>query len=359
MIYIITFSGSVNYGAALQGYALYKAVIKMGYSCKVIDYNRKIHHFNYILPGFKEQSFKGKCWNILTIGSKYKTHCKFNRFVKKVENLTKAYNGSKTLFKAEWKSTDTYIVGSDQVFNLDMTEGNFHYFLDFVNSPNKIAYAPSFGTEAVAEQYKEQCREYLQKFRKLTVREESGAEIIYELSGIYPEVVLDPCFLLDSKEWERIFVKPNTEKYVLLFVFSPDSQIIEKAKAYAEKKHLKLINIAYGVNQVEEAQNLRNLSPEEWGGYFRYAEKVYTDSFHGMVFSLIFRRKFAVGLDKRKGKATRNSRIVDLLTRLGAEYILDNQEEEINYNILEEKLVREIEKSQNILKNLLQVSEEK
>ena len=170
MIYIITFGGSVNYGAALQGYALYRTVRKMGYSCKMIDYNRKIHHFNYILPAFEKQSFKGKCLNILTAHSRYKMHRKFNYFVKKFESLTRPYDGPGGLLKKKWKSEDIYLVGSDQVFNLDMTQGNFHYFLDFVDNPNKIAYAPSFGTASVPEQYRENCRKYLQKFHKLTVR---------------------------------------------------------------------------------------------------------------------------------------------------------------------------------------------
>lgn len=353
MIYIITFGGSVNYGAVLQGYALYKAVKKLGYSCKIIDYNRQIHHFHYVLPTIKKQSLKGKIWNILTAMPRYNLQRKFNHFIKKNEELTKAYNGSGVLLNRKWNAEDTFLVGSDQVFNLDMTEGNFHYFLDFVESPNKIAYAPSFGTLAVPEIYIEHCREYLKKFRRLTVREESGAHIIYQMIEKRPDVVLDPCFLIDASEWERIFRKPHIEKYVLLFVFSKNSQMIKKAKCYASKENLKLVNIVYSINWVDGAKNVKGLSPEEWGGYFRYAEKIYTDSFHGMVFSLIFKRRFSVGLDKRTGKATRNSRIVDLLTRLNADYILEDQECEIDYSLLGEKLTEEIEMSRTILKDML------
>ena len=79
-VYILTFAGSVNYGAALQGYALYKAVSDMGYPCKIIDYNRTLHHKNYILPSFQKSSLKGKALKLLMSGDRRVLSRKFDSF---------------------------------------------------------------------------------------------------------------------------------------------------------------------------------------------------------------------------------------------------------------------------------------
>lgn len=350
-VYILTFAGSVNYGAALQGYALYKTVSDMGYSCKVIDYNRTIHHKNYILPSFRQSSLKGKLLKLLTSGDRRELSRKFDSFVENNETLTRAFNGCGSLHRVYWDPNDIYLLGSDQVFNLGVTGGDFHYYLDFVESPNKIAYAPSFGTNNFPEQYGPRVEELLGKFRYITVREESGARLIEEVAGMRPQTVLDPTFLLSAEEWDCIAKKPKEQDYVLSFPFRKDSSCIEAAKSYAENTVSTLVNITYMVNRVEGAVNVKNLSPEEWLGYIAHAGKVFTDSFHGMVFSLIFQKDFVISLDKENQKQSRNSRVIDLLSRIGAEGILRGLEP--NYDLINAALGREIRKSKAALIQML------
>lgn len=350
-VYLLTFAGSVNYGAALQGYALYRAVSKMGYPCAVIDYNRGMHHRNYILPSFSQSSLKGKVFKLLSSGKKRALSKKFNSFVLKHEMLTKALNGNGALYNHFWDPKDIYLLGSDQVLNLDVTAGDFQYYLDFVESPNKIAYAPSFGTNQIPEKFKEKADELLRKFRCITVREESGQKLIEAATGNKPQVVLDPSFLLSSDEWKEIFIPPKEKDYILLFPFHQKSPCISAAQKYAEVTGLPLINITYMVEHVEGAKNIKNVSPEEWGGYVANAKKVFTDSFHGMVFSLIFHKNFQVELDKKSQKMSRNSRITDLLKRIDASEILDAMEP--NYSKIEIALNREIEKSKKALSDML------
>lgn len=350
-VYILTFAGSVNYGAAFQGYALYKTVVDLGYPCKIIDYNRRTHHKNYVMPAFRQSSFKGKILKLLTSQDRRILSEKFNTFALKHENLTKPYDGEQSLIQETWDQGDIYLLGSDQVLNLAVTEGDFHYYFDFVDSPNKIAYAPSFGTNQIPNEFKTKAEELLRQFRCLTVREESGAKLIAEATGETPEVVLDPSFLLSAERWKDIFKKPREREYVLLFPFRQNSGCIAAARAYAEKVGLPLINIAYMVGHVDGAINIKNLSPEEWGGYVANANKVFTDSFHGMVFSLIFRRDFYVELDKESHNVTRNSRVLDLLNRIGANSILENKDPD--YQEIDIALSREIEKSKKMLTDML------
>lgn len=355
-VHIITFAGSVNYGAALQGYALYKTVSDLGYACEVIDYNRGRHHKNYVCQMSGNMSIKGKCVKLLTVGKRYPLSRKFNSFVVKHEQLSRMYNGRGTLKSNVWNPDDIYLVGSDQVFNLDMTGGDFHYFLDFTNSPNKIAYAPSFGTTHIPTRYKDKCAERLREFKMVTVREESGAALIKELTGLSAHIVLDPCFLLSQEEWCKVLVRPNEDGYVLIFTLISDDELISQAKSFARNKNLTLYNIVYNSQEVIGAINLYNLSPEEWGGYFRNAERIYTNSFHGMVFSLIFHRQFVVGLDKGGGRKTKNSRIVDLLTRIGVDRIHDLNESSVDYAVIGPKLETEIQKSFRYLEEMLNLA---
>ena len=350
-IYILTFAGSVNYGAALQGYALYKAVSDLGYPCKIIDYNRVTHHKNYILPSFRQSSVKGKALKLITSRGRRVLSRKFDDFVLNNEEMTAAFNGCGSLFGGCWDPDAIYLLGSDQVLNLGVTEGDFHYYFDFVESPNKIAYAPSFGTNNIPDRYRERAEELLRKFKTLTVREESGAQLIEDATGVRPQTVLDPCFLLSAEEWSQIFKKPNEPKYILLFPFRRDSACIEEAKSYAAKTGLQVINIAYMVNYVDGTKNVKNLSPEEWIGYIAHSEKVFTDSFHGLVFSLIFQRRVFVALDNESGKRSRNSRIVDLLNRIGADNALVG--EEPDYSVVGGALMTEVRKSRNALTEML------
>ena len=149
----------------------------------------------------------------------------------------------------------------------------------------------------------------------------------------------------------QIFIQSKDKDYVLVFPFRNDSPCISAARAYAEKTGLPLINLAYMVDHVDGAKNVKNVSPEEWGGYVAHAQKVFTDSFHGMVFSLIFHRSFHVELDKESRKMSRNSRITDLLTRIDAAEILDGGEPD--YCKIEPALNREIEKSKKALSDML------
>ena len=350
-VYLLTFAGSVNYGAAFQGYALYRAVSEMGYPCVVIDYNREMHHRNYVLPSFRQSSLKGKAMKLLTSGERRVLSNKFDAFVRKHETLTKAYNGDNSLHQHNWDPEDIYLLGSDQVLNLDVTAGDFQYYFDFVESPNKIAYAPSFGMNHIPEKYREKAEGLLRKFNCMTCREESGAKLIEAATGNEPQVVLDPSFLLSSDEWKEIFIQPKDKDYILVFPFRKDSPCISAARAYAQNTGLPLINIAYMVEHVDGAKNVKNVSPEEWGGYVAHAQKVFTDSFHGMVFSLIFQRRFQVELDKESRKMSRNSRITDLLKRIDASEILEGGEPD--YSKIEPALNREIEKSKKALSDML------
>lgn len=352
-VYLLTFHGSVNYGAVLQALALSKTLGSLGYACEVIDYNRELHHKNFLKSYSK--SFKGKLYQALQYPQKFKLHKKFDSFIKANMPLSsKAYNGFGALSSEVFDENAAFIVGSDQVWNCELTENNYHYFLDFTASENKFSYAASFGVSDISGwENKARVLELLQQFKSISVREESGAEIIKKELNRESTVVCDPTFLLEKSDWEQVASLNDRGKYVLLFMLSYNKDLHERARELAKQKNLPLVNLAYSVKNIEGAENVPNLSPDEWLGYIANADYVFTNSFHGFSLSLNFNRQVFVALTR----GSRNSRILDLARRYGVEdRIISNEKlcsDDIDYSLVLPKMQADREKSLDYIKGIL------
>lgn len=333
-VYLLTFHGSVNYGAVLQAYALSRTLSTMNCECKVIDYNRKRHHKNFLT--IQKTGLKSMIVQLSALPAKYSLHRKFDRFTKSNMDLTASYNGHNALFNGKFEEDAVYITGSDQVFNCQLTEDNFHYYFDFTDSQNKYSYAASFGVSHIDDwESKDKVIELLKKFKAISVREESGQEIIRNNLQVDSQVVCDPTFLLQKDDWSKLTFPVNEEKYIALFMLARNDELIKKAKAFAKEKGLKILNLAYTVKGIENIEDRKNLSPQQWLSYIKNAQYVFTNSFHGFALSLNFNKQVWVALSK----IGRNSRIVDLANRYGVnDRIID---EEINKNDIDYELVNE------------------
>lgn len=262
-VYLLTFHGSVNYGAVLQALALSKTLGSLGYACEVIDYNRELHHKNFLKSYSK--SFKGKLYQALQYPQKFKLHKKFDNFIKANMPLSsKAYNGFGALSSEVFDENAAFIVGSDQVWNCELTENNYHYFLDFTASENKFSYAASFGVSDISGwENKARVLELLQQFKSISVREESGAEIIKKELNRESTVVCDPTFLLEKSDWEQVASLNDRGKYVLLFMLSYNKDLHERAR--------ELKNTLLGLSEVK-IDALVNCIGMSRGDAFRYTE---------------------------------------------------------------------------------------
>lgn len=322
-IKLITFHGSVNYGAVLQSYALFEKISNLGYECEVIDYNRVQHHKNFLHIELN-LGIKSVVYQLLNYPRKFRLHRKFDKFTSSYMNLSKdSFNGTGALFGGAFDCDDIYLVGSDQVWNTRLTEENYHYFLDFVESDYKYSYASSFGINDIDDwPDKATVIELLKKFNRISVREETGRNIIRKHLGIDVDVVCDPTFLLRCEDWSQIAHSPNRSgKYVLLFLLSKNDDLVNLAKKLSDQLSIQVINIAYSVRNISYAKNYNCVSPEEFLGLIQNAEYVLTNSFHGFALSLNFNKQVFVALSN----IGRNSRIVDLAERYGvSDRIIDD-----------------------------------
>jgi hypothetical protein len=226
---IVTWFHYKNYGTVLQAYALQKFLKNNGYNCVLIDYvpiyNKSF--YQKVKSGNLKNRIIGKiesnCFNFL--GSNIKERLiernkAFEKFIAKNIDFTPKVQSSNELFKLN-EMIDCFICGSDQIWNPENLNGV--YYLNFVNEKNKkISYAPSFGVRHIPTSKEKEIRQWVNKFDRLSVREENGASILKGLTQKDIEVVVDPTLLLSNADWEQILVNPNFHGDYILCYFLGD-----------------------------------------------------------------------------------------------------------------------------------------
>jgi hypothetical protein len=337
---IATFHWADNYGAILQAYALQTFLSEKGHEVHILNYNPFRNEFkfkNYI--GKTPKSFILKWEHIY---NKYL----FKQFRRKYLNISTICLNSHEDFAILANMYDLIIVGSDQVWNpiwLDQQCDMWQfYFLDFPENKSKIiSYAASFGQSQLAsfnEEWQEKLKKYMARFDSISVREESGRIIANSFSNKNNAIcVLDPTLLLDSTKYNLFFKrKINIRKYVftyLLHGYDSSNDVIEKQVC----SYLSLDIIKCNAKNSFFYKNYLFPKPEDWLKLIYDASFVVTNSYHGMVFCLIFKVPFMVQLLDGEYESM-NSRLIELLqiTKLTSR-IYNAQDNNIN-KICDEKI---------------------
>ena len=238
----------------------------------------------------------------------------FDQFIADNLPLSKRVNTQTDLENLS-NSYDCIICGSDQIWSPFCY--NPHYFLDFVADNNTMcAYAPSIGTEKIEDQYiREDIHQLTRRFKYLSVREKSGATLLYEF-GENPQVVLDPTLLLTREDWVNISCNTEiSDKYLLLYLLSPNNKYVKVAHDIASNHGLTMKVIPVFIQDRKNKNCItKGVGPSEFISLIKNASFVCTDSFHGTVFSLIFNKQFCTfERFSYNDKKNQNTRIYNLL----------------------------------------------
>lgn len=322
---ILTFHQVANYGAVLQCFALKKTIEDLGMQCDVINYKcKQLEKNESIIKWNKHFAISLMKFLSQGVGTKNKRRA-FDRFLKIRCNIEIAHevDGSQLYYH-------TYITGSDQVWNLKLTNNDFTYFLENIHDAKKIAYAASFGENAIIKEYEERILKDIQCFDYVSVREIQAKEYLQQ-KEIYSELVCDPVFLLSQSEWVKLLdnSKLESEKFLLLYCIEKDEKTFEFARKIASAQNLKVIYINQNFFFKEKGFTYkRGIGPEEFLWYLYNAEIVVTNSFHGTSFSIIFHKSFITDIWWR-GKE--NQRIKSLLHCAGLSHrTIDTMEKNLN-----------------------------
>lgn len=327
---LLTFHEADNYGAVLQAYALQHTLEKMGVE----------NEFVSIDMGKKAKPEETSDRRLMAFAKKIqmeseKRSALFKEFR---QNYFKCspYYGMNEMQKLD-EDYDIFFAGSDQIWNFQIPDTDGRYFLPFAIKAKRYSYAASFGGNELPVKMEKWCTEELKKFDGISVREASGKELVERLTGKEAVVSLDPTLLLSSEEWKELTHEVNEEPYLLLFLLKYDETAVKRAKEEAEKRGLKLRVVTAAFIPQLGFDPWSKVGVNDWLSFFRHAECVITNSFHGVVFSIMFGRLFTVA--RLQGElSSRNGRIEELLAKAGLEECMNDIPEAIDYQAVEDRL---------------------
>ncbi len=361
---LMTWHHAENYGTAFQAYALKLLIEQHGFEVNLVDYHRlrapiKLRTLKEISTGFVRRLFQKFKWN-KEIFFKFRDDT-FNTFYENYFDYTQpcVYNQDFLDLNTEYVG---FVCGSDQIWNPELFDAR--YFLDFVIDKKRlIAYAPSLGvSEFVGQGMKQFMGPLINRFTHLSVREQTGCEIVKELSGRRDVLnVLDPVLMINAELWDQItedITLPDGEYMFIFFLINNDNYIKEAIKQ-AEEKRLKAVVLHCTQSEDTRFANIDELTPGQLLTYISHASYVCTDSFHIIVLSIIYSIPFkAFKKYLSDSGMSQNSRITDLLKRLS---IVDAEfcagctfEANIDYCIVQNKLQEQRMLSFDYLRNALQ-----
>jgi hypothetical protein len=309
---IVTFHAAHNYGAMLQAYGLQKTLERLGHESIIVHiFTKRMENKN--LRRLTGISLRAIALKIITtlLGAYFKRrYDRFELFMKTNMKLSRRYSTCEELV-ASPPLCDAFICGSDQVWNVENGIGAY-FFLQFAPAgARKIAYAPSFGSDKIPDEYKPKISSYLSSFNAISVRESSGIEIVNELIGKQVPQVLDPVFLLDKNQWLSIAKKPKFNEPYIAF-YSLEMTPLMEAMVVLLSKKLRMPVVILGKSGLLPFKCKTKIAidsgPQEVLGWLYNATVICTNSFHATVFSLVFEKPFFV-----VPHSTRNTRLVSLI----------------------------------------------
>lgn len=361
---IATLHSAINYGVYLQAYAMQKKVEDFGYDGEIIHYVKRTESTSSAGRASKikrlllhpVQTKKIIDNKIMKSGSNFAGRSfSFSKFASKNFNLTRLCNDMDDAEKIAGKY-HAVVCGSDQIWNPVHTDCNPYYFLQFVPPEKRIAYAPSVACEEIPEKYLEDFKNYISSFSSISVRESSGAELVEKITGRKCENTVDPTLLYDKNFWNALALPERIVKEPYIFCyFLGGTEIHKKAIDRIEKETGKKVVLSpfdYEINSLKKGEKIY-ADIEQFLTLVRDADFVLTDSFHGVAFSVNFRKSFAAVKrgDIDPGKHTRINDFlskISLADRIVTEENIDNFKfSEINY-----------EESENILQSWIKASED-
>lgn len=329
-IAIMTQPLGTNYGGIMQAWALQQVLKRMGHEPVTIDRQpdsrslayrgaRRVYRILNSAIGKGKSPIVPEC-TLATITTHprefIRSHLAMSPMIDSTEKL-------RAHFAAE--GYQAVIVGSDQTWRPIYSPNLYNYFLDFLpnRSIKKLAYASSFGVDhwEFSPQDTKKCANLVRDFDFISVRETSGVTLCEQHLGVTAHAVLDPTLLLTAEDYTALLNKKSshTESEGGLYTYLLDKTAAKKSIVgkLSEELGLKIFK-----HQSEESITDWKGGPIEkylmppvvdWLSGFKRADFVVTDSFHGMVFSIIFGKPFIVILNPDRG----STRFESLLEQLG------------------------------------------
>lgn len=352
---LVTITSGQNYGNRLQNYAMQTILEELGHDVETIPQEGTLLSTRQKLKLFVKKVSKYK-YNKIS-----RRIDSFKMFNKKHINFSKCIMGTKNFSQRANSKFDIFVCGSDQIWNPYIEKNQDEFYLTFAKK-KKVAVAASFGVGHLEEGYKNKIKGALKDFYKISVREYEGIQIVNDLVNKEVVGLVDPTLVLTRKQWQDIEEKPKFDcsNYILIYLlgsykkdFLDDLQ--NKVK-YSGKNIVCLENDFSDLN-ISNTEEF-SVNPSEFIWLIEHSCKVITDSFHAMVFSLIFRKDFLIiPRDTKLGNMSSRFHTLESIFNI-RNYIYDKnrgiaQKVDVDYDYVEKIRLEERKKYVEFIKNYI------
>lgn len=340
---ISTLHQVINHGAFLQAYALQRSIERLGHSATVIHYRdaallRK--EYRLFLPVTAPQQ-AWRNWKKIRLFKRALRDMHHTKFSFTFLNIAQGF--------------DAIVYGSDEIWNYK----NVHVGLDMAyfgggTTSKRIAYAPSFNTVPADDAMPTEVVEALNAFSSIGVRDPHSAKLVERATGKIPEVVLDPTLIYDfTKDIPNIALPDDM---LVVYAHPIDKVTQQEIQAYAKAHNLRTVAIGY--HQAWADESIVAIGPWEWLAYMKAAKKIFTNTFHGALFSIHFHVPFA--LQMREDRLNKLGFLLEELQLTNRRIAEDNTissvlDQSIDYNAVEQVLQQRKQESLAYLQNALTV----
>jgi hypothetical protein len=274
---VVTSYDSLNYGAFLQAFALQESINRLGHEAEFLNVGTFYHNY---------QRLKNLLTSIIdNPGFNYK----------KLKNFKTALKALHVVDESYYKNTkhyDAVVLGSDEIWNLANSSFKHSpiFFGCYINTQNLVSYAASCGN-VIKEQIMNNidALKGLNRIKRLSVRDENTARIIENLTGKKATLVLDPTLLLENySKYEKETYKPG---YILVYTYLFRDWKIKPTKEFARQTKLKIVSAGFCHEWCDES---KPSDPFQFLSLMKNADYVITDTFHGTIFSILYKKRFGV-----------------------------------------------------------------
>lgn len=353
---IVTYHRSHNFGALLQSIAMRVTLEKMGNEVYYVDYWPGYHKRMYAIVNtrmiFRTNLYRSLRYVLsLPRGLKNKL-LRYRRALNFIQIYIEPYCKSIT------EEFDVLLYGSDQIWRKqpELNDYNPVYFgQNNFKAPKHVSYAASMGKLPTTSQDLEKVRKLVSKLDSLSVREKDLGELLVSFGFKDVNVHLDPTLLLTREEWDSV-VKPSPYKgprYALFYDLQPGAFDNQQIINFVKDRNLVLKRVYGGAIRNERENQYSTISADSFLDLIRNADFVFTSSFHGLVFSIIYGKPFYTSLFYNP------ARVESILSFLGLQdYFLPirseipNDYRLIDYQIVFDKLEQLREKSVSYLQHI-------
>lgn len=302
---ILTFTYGDNYGQRLQNLAMQEFLKQYFSEVYTIKQISKAIKFIYRIKYSFIQILKG---NYIALKRRKKNFDDFDKSYIRFYNIPideiTAYNFPKDDFQY-------FIAGSDQIWSPYSGDVNSTFFLRFADRNQRIALSPSLAAEEIPENKVEKYREFFSGFNHISTREFSGSKLVEKLTGRSVETTVDPTLMFDRQFWKMYENKPDfeiPEDYALCYFLGQSYSKSEKIQEIVQKERLVIIDLL-------QNNKFLSLGPSEFLYLIRNAKIVFTDSYHGTIFSIIYHVPFVI-CERISNSLNMNSRFETLFSKL-------------------------------------------